>query len=120
MPTDRANYRPAFSITTVNVDGQARLILTGEIDLAAREPLRTAIENAVEADRRLVIDLNQVSFIDSSGIGALARAVIEGCDVSVLQPQPAVRRVLEVSGIDRHIRLVGRDDSDERVHDATT
>jgi anti-sigma B factor antagonist len=101
---------PDFSSEMVSVDGEARLILRGEIDLAVREPLERALDEIVAAGGRVVLDMREVSFLDSTGIGALARAVSEGSVVLVLNPQPAVRRALEVSGIDSLIQIVGGDE----------
>ena len=97
---------PNFSSEIVCVDGERRLILRGEIDLAVRGPLTRAINEIMAAGSRVVVDMRDVSFLDSTGIGALARAVSEGCEVLVLNPHAAVRRALEVSGVDGIIQIV--------------
>ena len=101
---------PNFSSEIVCVDGERRLILHGEIDLAVRGPLARALNEIMATGSRVVIDMRDVSFLDSTGIGALARAASEGCEVLVLNPHPAVRRALEVSGIDGIIQVVGDDE----------
>jgi anti-sigma B factor antagonist len=107
MPAD--GLSPGYRVETAREDGYVRIVLAGEIDLAARDALDRAIDTAVE-HRTVVIDVTEVSFFDSTGIGGIARALREGLAVSVLNPQPTVRRALEVSGIDAHIHIAGGDD----------
>ena len=56
-------------------DGPTATILTigGELDVAEAEALRAALGGAVESavDRRLVVDLTDVAFLDSSAIGQI-------------------------------------------------
>jgi len=108
-----------FDIAVARADGEVRLTLQGEIDLAARDDLDYAVDLALGDAHRLVLDMRDVSFLDSTGIGALARAVRGGARVSLLNPRPSVRRVLELTGIDKHIRIVSADHKQERTDDGT-
>ena len=101
---------PEFSSEILCVDGERRLILHGEIDLAVRVPLMRALNEIAVTGSRVVVDMHDVSFLDSTGIGALARTASEGSDVVVLNPKPAVRRALEVSGVDGIIQIVTDDE----------
>ena len=70
-----------------------------------REALRGA---AGREPRRLVVDLSDVTFVDSTTLGAFveARAALAGGDAFVLAaPGLEVRRALEVSGLDRHFAV---------------
>jgi anti-sigma B factor antagonist len=100
--------RAGFHVETAREDGQLRIVLAGEIDVAARDALDEAIEAAI-AHGRVVLDLTEVSFLDSTGIGAIARAIRDQVPVSVLNPRPTVRRALEVSGIDTQILIADGD-----------
>jgi len=62
--------------------------LSGEIDIAARDVLHDAIAAVLGDDRPLLLDLREVSFLDSTGIAAIAYAVREGAEV----PAMAARR----------------------------
>jgi stage II sporulation protein AA (anti-sigma F factor antagonist) len=79
----------------------------GELDLVVADEFRTILENAL--DNRpinfLVLNLSQVSFIDSSCLGVILGrykrlAQVNG-RVSLVSAQPQVRRVLEMSGFFR-------------------
>lgn len=91
---------PTFDVS----DNGEGVTLRGEIDLAAKDELRRRFENAITPGRRLVIDLTEVSFMDSSGIEALCvarrRAIRAGGSVLLRGPSPIVLRTLEIAGVD--------------------
>ena len=86
-------------------DGVIRLAVAGEIDLATCDDLYDAVVTAAGADRaaEVVVDLAEVSFCDSSGIGAIMRArnlaAAMGVGVLVINPYGGVRRVLDITGV---------------------
>jgi anti-anti-sigma factor len=77
---------------------------SGELDLATVEVFRREV-HAVLADEPadLVIDLADVSFLDSSGIAVLASALkaqrARAGGLAVTNPQPIVQRALELVGL---------------------
>jgi anti-anti-sigma factor len=79
------------------------VVLSGEIDLAAREALHQCLDRVEAPHGRLVVDLTEVSFIDSSGIEALCsarrRVAREGGTVVLRGPSAIVLRALEVTGV---------------------
>ena len=59
-------------ITTTIVNQTATLAVSGVIDFSARKALSAAIEERMaHGQRDVILDLQQVSFMDSSGLGAL-------------------------------------------------
>jgi anti-sigma B factor antagonist len=82
----------------------------GEVDLAAVEELRAAIDEARTTPGAEVIelDLAGVTFIDSSGVGAIvlaSRAVADANQTMRIGARSAVvERVLEVSGLEEALR----------------
>lgn len=88
-------------------DGPAVVVrLAGELDLYNAHLVREALAQASESSpERLVIDLEEVSFLDSTALGVLieARARLENRRAFLLAaPGLETRRALEVSGLDRH------------------
>jgi anti-anti-sigma factor len=77
--------------------------LLGEFDLDARDRLTEALRVASVARDRLVIDLSRTTFIDSTGIKALADVwrsrVDAGREVVLREPTPAVMRTLKMAGL---------------------
>ncbi len=77
----------------------------GEIDLATAEPFRRTVHAALQAQPNvLVIDLRDVSFLDSSGLSVLAAALkgqrSRDAIVALVNPQSIVRRAIELVGLD--------------------
>ena len=86
------------------------LEVRGELDMATSPQLRQILLRLVEAgDRQVVVDLAGVSFMDSSGLGALVEAykALRAVDgrLALAAVQPAVRNVLTVTSVDRVIAL---------------
>jgi anti-sigma B factor antagonist len=86
-------------------DGVVRLAVAGEVDLATCDQLRTAIQASL-ADAHvaeLIIDLDQVTFLDSTGIRTLVQgrnhATENGISWYVTNPNHMVHRVLAVTGV---------------------
>ena len=88
--------------------GWGVLIPVGEIDGYWAPHFRDRITDLLaEHDQRVVIDLARVGFLDSTAIGvmigAMKRARALHGDVRIVNPQPFVARVLEITGLHRVI-----------------
>ncbi len=87
----------------------------GEIDFSATPQLRQRIVAHIEAGkRRLVLDLTQVTFIDSTAIGVLIGALVRlqdagGGSVTVVcdEYNKKVLRIFEIAGVDNLIEVHG-------------
>jgi anti-sigma B factor antagonist len=97
---------PVRSVETV---GEAVVVrLAGELDLYNAEDVRTALaEAASSSPARVVVDLSEVDFVDSTALGVLveARARVGEQRLVLAAPQLDTRRTLQVSGLDRHIAV---------------
>jgi anti-anti-sigma factor len=97
-------------VVEVSTNGDAIVVrLAGELDLANAAAVRRALLDAVDgAPGRVVVDLGEVEFMDSTALATLveARARLRDRDRFVLAaPALEARRALEVSGLDRHFRV---------------
>lgn len=96
-----------YSIAREGADGMAesRVRLAGEFDLSARDELRETLLDVVERDRtgRVVVGLDEVTFIDSEAIGAVHDGYLAasraGADFRLAGAHGVVWRVLEVLGL---------------------
>ncbi len=84
-------------------EGQAVVDLGGELDLAVAADLRTLLEGvAAERPRLVVVDVTEVSFIDSTVLREILRAhhAVAGAGgrFVVAGPQPPVERLLQLTG----------------------
>jgi anti-sigma B factor antagonist len=83
-------------------------IMSVQGDLVIGEPeatfKRTVTRLLEEGKVNLLVDLSEVGFLDSSGLGALVRAMTnsqkEGGQTKLLNAGPQVRRLLEMTKLD--------------------
>ena len=95
--------RAAFDVS--ERDGHVVLRVSGEIDLAAKSLFEECLAGLIEANHAdVVVDLADVTFIDSSSISVLlfARRQLTAAGRRLLIARPSVRvsRVLELTGVD--------------------
>jgi anti-sigma B factor antagonist len=90
-------------------DGAAIVRLAGELDLYNATQVREALVAASsDGPERLVVDLSEVDFIDSTALGVLieARSKLRNKKAFLLAaPRLETRRALEISGLDRHFSV---------------
>jgi len=82
----------------------AMIKVGGEIDLATSPQLQAVLVDLVDRGfHQLIVDLEQVSFLDCAGIGVLvdARQRVQAHDGSLrlVRPRPLVWRVLALTGM---------------------
>ena len=102
-------------------DGWAVLAVSGEIDIATAPSLRDRLHGLLaEGKLQLVVDLDDVGFLDSTGLGVLVgvlkRARTEGGEVRIVCTQPRVLKVFEITRLDSAFDLF--DSVDEAVRGA--
>jgi anti-anti-sigma factor len=80
------------------------LRLAGELDLFTSSKLALALAD-VDGMDPIHIDLSELTFIDSAGIGAIltfAGSCGDSGRVVLINPSEPVRRALEIAGLDQH------------------
>ena len=94
-------------------DERVSFIPRGELDLATAPELEEKVLAAVrEGDRSVVLDLRELTFMDSTGVRTIVAAhkaaEESGADLRVVRPESGnpVARVIEISGIDSALGLV--------------
>jgi anti-sigma B factor antagonist len=85
-------------------DGVTVIAARGELDLGSSPRLRDlAVKGLMGGNRALVIDLSDVAFIDSTGLGTLVavlkRARSLGGDVGLVIVLDRVRKLFELTGL---------------------
>ncbi len=76
-----------------------------DLDLATKDAFRESLAGALEGGQPVVIDLAQVTFLDSSGLSVILAAHLDGADVRLRGVRPVVRRTLEVAGVTDRLQL---------------
>lgn len=95
---------------TEAIGGLAVVDVQGEADLHTAHELRAAIMDAIDGGATsLVIDLSDTTFVDSMTLGVLLGAVKRlrpvGGSVSVVCTDPNIRRIFEITLLDRVFEL---------------
>jgi anti-sigma B factor antagonist len=83
--------------------------VAGDIDMSTVPGLRERLLGLADGGHPLIIDLNQVTFIDSAGLGVLVRvarrAEEHGGSLHAVCSRPQIRKLLWLTGVDRRIPL---------------
>jgi anti-sigma B factor antagonist len=92
------------TIDVTTTGATARVIAVGEIDSTSAPVLREQLESLLDGDvEDFVVDLVQVTFLDSAGLCVLAaahrRAEGQGVGMHVLAASRAVIRPLQITGL---------------------
>ena len=94
-----------LSVTSRDFGDSRIFTLSGELDASTCQGLLDQLQGPPGSS--VIIDLSELTFMDSSGLGAihLARrlAVKDGGALVVCRPQPIVERVLQLTGLDTWI-----------------
>jgi anti-sigma B factor antagonist len=91
--------------------GRVRIRCRGELDLATNPALAERLGEAVESGDRVLLDLSECGYIDSTAIGTLIGAwrALNGNAgpgaIVVLATEPAVTRVLELTGVGEYLHV---------------
>jgi anti-sigma B factor antagonist len=97
----------ALTIGVRRERGYAIAAVAGEIDISTVTRLRERLFELAESSRHLVIDLDQVSFIDSAGLSALVgtanRAAAHGTSLHVVCARPKILKLFRLTGLDRRL-----------------
>jgi anti-sigma B factor antagonist len=94
-----------LNVSTASLGGHAVVTATGELDLYTAPRLQAALAGLLrEQVTRIVVDLSGVEFCDSTGmnvlLSAMKRLKEQGGALELAAPRPAVRRILQVTGLD--------------------
>lgn len=97
-----------FDTHLVGAPPDVVLALRGELDIDGTETFDAGFQALLDAGpRSLVVDLSELVFLGSAGLGALLRAQRNHPDLVLRGVRPAQRRVFEVAGVLEVFNLTG-------------
>ena len=98
-----------LKIDTETEGDTLNVTLSGEFDMGASRSSARRSRTTPEPWRRVVIDMSDVAFMDSSGLQELVRldnrARERGLEVVIARPSVPVVRLLELTGLEQHFTL---------------
>jgi anti-sigma B factor antagonist len=84
-------------------------ITENRLDAAAAPAFKAALEaNVTGSPRRVIVDMEAVQFLDSTGLGVLVslmKLMAQNGGLAIAGAQPAVRRLLQITQLDKVFRL---------------
>jgi anti-sigma B factor antagonist len=95
-----------LQIAVTHPDASTAVVdIAGEVDVATTPHLRATLHELAESEDidRIVVDLDAVEFIDSSGLGVLigcARRLRPKGELLLVCSRPNINRVFEITGLD--------------------
>ena len=93
--------------------------VAGELDLATAPQLERKLRERQSQARLVVLDLRELSFMDSSGVNAIVdaniRAQREGGRLVILRGPPHVDRLFSLTGVDRELDIRDLDPAEPPV-----
>jgi anti-anti-sigma factor len=99
----------AFDSSYTITDGVAHATLTGELDASSAAKFKTVVEEiSGQKPKRLVLHLDQLSFMASAGLRVLVFAKQKmgaGVDIYVVGCQAPVKSTLQMSGFHHSVYL---------------
>ena len=99
----------SFDCSYTMKDGEARVKLKGELDASAAGQFKTTVEEiAAQKPSRLVLMLQEVSFMASAGLRVLVftkQKMGAGTDIYLVGCQPTVLSTLTMSGFHHSVYL---------------
>jgi len=94
------------NVAVLMTEGSVRLVLSGPIDQRCAPELDEAVREAVAVGLPVEIDTRNVTFMDSSGVAALA-ALTRECPLraTFIRPTELVRFLLQVTHLDDSVDI---------------
>jgi anti-sigma B factor antagonist len=119
---------PEFAIIEHPIDGERHVLaVRGEIDLFTAPELKQVLAESIESGRiRIIVDLTDTTFLDSTALGVLIGAVkrLRSRDgaLAIVNVDENIAKTFEITGLDQIFTIVPTreeaEDAVDRAHDA--
>ena len=93
-----------------NEEDPTKVIIAGELDGSTARFLREKLaELTADLDGALALDVSLLTFIDSTGLSLILSVhknlQARGLDLTIVDPTPMTRRLLQITGLDQVLRI---------------
>ncbi len=105
MAVDDGGAHAEVAVST-DAEGHPLLCIAGELDISNVDAIEQDCIHAIATSvGRVVFDLAELSFIDSSGLAMLLRVDRQADELVIRHPSRAVQRIVEASGLSQQLRI---------------
>lgn len=99
-----------FSVNETRGSGAHVVVVAGEVDVSTAPELRSVLAEAIERrEPRIVVDLTETTFLDSSGLGVVLAAArgVRAHDgaLAVVNVDATIARTFEITGLDQILAI---------------
>jgi anti-anti-sigma factor len=106
-----ARVRPhPFEVTVDDLGRVSVVRVQGEVDAATAPRMGEAVNRLLARNKRVVLDLRHVDFMDLHGLGVIMRATrrvrTDGGSFAIARPSPCVRRLVELVHAEAELRIL--------------
>ncbi|HTV56050.1 MAG TPA: STAS domain-containing protein [Terriglobia bacterium] len=95
-------------------DGSTIVDVTGDVDMGTSPSLRKTLLESLKKTPRLVVNLREVRYVDSSGIASLVEVLKEARDkgkrLILFGLNPAVREALQLTRLTKIFEILGTEE----------
>jgi anti-sigma B factor antagonist len=102
---------PEFSVSEQPLDSAHVIAVRGEIDLFTAPELKQVLTATIDGGQnRVVVDLSEVSFLDSTALGVLIGAVkrlrTRDGALAIVNTDPNIAKTFDITGLDQIFTIV--------------
>src|SRR5271154_6292599 len=104
--------KPFPTVATRQQDGVPVVMAAGEFDASTAPELRSALDAISDSSKKVIVDLSNVTFLDSTALGALVytakrlSAKHPNAHLVLVVTHPHIMKVFEVTGLDHVFAIV--------------
>jgi anti-anti-sigma factor len=95
--------RAEFNLQSERTTSETIVRATGRITSTTSAIFENRLRQLVSSNKRVVLDLTNVEYIDSSGLGALVAVYVHargaGCDLEIANPKSRIKDLFSRSGL---------------------
>ena len=92
---------PTLNITTEKTPTESTVRCTGRVISETADQLRNAVKGLISESKCVVLDLNGVNYLDSSGLGTIVGLVVSakrsGCKLRFVNLSPRVKEIFTMT-----------------------
>jgi anti-sigma B factor antagonist len=112
MSDDTSVPKRSLSLDTYAWEDATVVRCTGRLTAETSLQLKTEVKGLLPSNRRLILDLSEVEYMDSSGLGTLVGLYISAksakCDLELLNLTPRIRELLGMTNVLSVFEACGR------------
>jgi anti-sigma B factor antagonist len=103
---------PTLNLKVLQTGQETLVSLSGELDLSSAPALRELLAGAFDDDRRrrIVLDLSDLIYLDSTGlsifVSAHKRATATGVEFCLANPNPSISQLFKITALDQFFTIL--------------